>query len=155
MLYFTFSLFIHYVQRRHTMDQHTLYNDTENRRLAGKVTNIYKKIARSDSDIKFFTQCKKCGAIPTGLKVKNPLRNTFNSDYAENICKNTSRRLLNHLIHRHYGRKKLLLQKSQELLSGVDEQCKTDIVRISKAAQDKCFAELLVIKNRKLQKNGN
>ena len=106
----------------------TAYN-----RLKGRVICIAKKIAQADSDLKFLTRCKKCGVIPKGLKLRNPLQNTLNSRYAEVVCYNTSSKLLKHLIHLQYKKRRLQHHKIEELITDLDFENRQDIRRLAQS----------------------
>ena len=92
--------------------------DTENRRL--KVIRLAKKLAHTDTDIQFLLACKKNQHIPKGLQIKNPLKNTYETEYSQRLCRKTSQNLLTHLTHVLY-KKRATLQNKTDIIATTQE----------------------------------
>ncbi|CAH2223715.1 Hypothetical predicted protein [Pelobates cultripes] len=80
------------------------------------------KEVKLNSDTHFLSICKKRQLIPKGLKIKNSLATMHKSQYAENLCKRTSEKLRNHLIHQLYNKKYSIQHKKQYLLQNLREE---------------------------------
>ncbi|CAH2300453.1 Hypothetical predicted protein, partial [Pelobates cultripes] len=96
--------------------------DTAYSRLKKQIYKMTTKEVQLNSDIHFLSICKKRQLIPKGLKIKNPLANTQKTQYAENLCKRTSEKLRNHLIHQLYNKKYSIQHKKQYLLQNLREE---------------------------------
>ncbi|XP_078061335.1 uncharacterized protein LOC144487148 [Mustelus asterias] len=118
-----------------------------------QVERISKKIAHIDTDIKFLQTCKKADKIPKGLRITNPLRSTYNTDYAERLCRRTSLTLLKHLIHQLYSKRRSLETKIESIVSTCAQDA--DQLRNSaKQTRQRNYTIYMHTKNRKLEKLG-
>ena len=72
---------------------------------------LYTKLAQTRSDIYFLTKSKKLDIVPKGLRIKNPLKDTFKSRIADDICHRTSQRLRNLCLHESYKRQHKFQQR--------------------------------------------
>ncbi|XP_067863884.1 uncharacterized protein [Heptranchias perlo] len=138
------------VHHRHLHIMTTI--DTTNCRLT--VERISKKIAHLDTDIKFLQSCKKADKIPKGLQITNPLKSTYNSDYAERLCRRTSRTLRNHLIHQLYSRRHNLETKIESILSTCTQDTADQLRYTAKQTRQRNYAADMKTKSRKLEKLG-
>ncbi|KAM5182215.1 uncharacterized protein ACMZJ9_002590 [Mantella aurantiaca] len=89
--------------------------DTVYSHMEKKLTNLITKETQINSDIFFLSRCKKRNLIPHGLRIKNPCATTLNSPYAEGLCKHTSEKLRNNLIHKLYG-KRITIRNQKQLI---------------------------------------
>ncbi|XP_059588798.1 uncharacterized protein LOC109283246 isoform X2 [Alligator mississippiensis] len=64
-----------------------------------------KKEAKLNSNIYFLSLCKKHNFIPRGLNIYNPLTTTHISKYASQLCRRTSEKIRNHLLHLLYSKR--------------------------------------------------
>lgn len=67
--------------------------------------NTKKRETRLNSDSYFLRKCKKHRIIPRGLNICNPLTTTYSSYYAEQLCRRTSKKLMNYLPLLTYSRR--------------------------------------------------
>ncbi|XP_067829964.1 uncharacterized protein [Heptranchias perlo] len=118
------------------------------------VERISKKIAHIDTDIKFLQSCKKADKIPKGLQITIPLKSTCNSDYAERLCRRTSRTLRNHLVHQLYSKRRNLETKIESILSTCTQDTADQLRDTAKQTRQRNYAAYMKTKTRKLEKLG-
>ncbi|XP_067863874.1 chitinase-3-like protein 1 [Heptranchias perlo] len=126
--------------------------DTTNCRL--QVERISKKIAHIDTDIKLLQSCKKADKIPKGLQITNPLKSTYNTDYAERLCLRTARTLRNHLVHQLYSIHRNLETKIESILSTCAQDTADQLRGTAKQTRQRNYATYMQTKSRKLEKLG-
>eukprot|EP00061_Rhincodon_typus_P014541 g41612.t1 len=126
--------------------------DTTNCQL--KVERISKKIAHIDTDIKFLQGCKKAEKIPKGLQIVNPLNSAYSTDHAERLCRRTSCKLLNHLVHQLYSRHRNLEIEIESIVSSCAQNTADQLRDTAKQARQWNYTTYVHIKNKKLETLG-
>ena len=126
------------------------YLDTTTRRI--KVERTSERIAQKDSDISYLQTCKKRDIIPKGLRIHNPLTNTCNSQFAVDLCKQTSMRLRNHLIHLMYSQRKRLEDTLNSLITEGPAEEQERLRQTARDTRRHLYHKLMTQKNRKLER---
>ncbi|XP_056424537.1 uncharacterized protein LOC130363151 [Hyla sarda] len=96
--------------------------DTAYSRLTTQIFKLTRKETQLHSDIYFLSHCKKRRLIPKGLRIKNPVATTHNSQYAQDLCQRTSKKRRNHLIHLLYRKIQDIQNTKTSLLQLLQEQ---------------------------------
>ena len=92
------------IPRRHVLSFGPVLT-SENLRKRREIEGNYIKLAKTQSDIIFLTQCKKLDLFPAALKIHNPLQSWGKAtEYGERICRRASGLLRNAAIRSAYAR---------------------------------------------------
>ena len=126
---------------------------TDEKKSRHKVVRLSTKMGHIDSDLHFLKLCRDHGKIPRGLRIGNPLKNTLNSNYAEELCQRTARLLMKHLTHQLYKKRGTLSNYIRSIYEN-HQNISNELQNLADQTRAKRRALDIKKKNQKLKKLG-
>eukprot|EP00061_Rhincodon_typus_P007778 g29804.t1 len=84
----------------------------------------------------------------------NPLKSTYNTDYAERLCHRTSHKLLNHLVHQLYSKHHNLEIEIESTFSACVQDIAVQLRDTAKQMRQRIYTNYMHTKNKKQEKLG-